>query len=68
MSWIISRHRPGEWQTYRVLSYSDNTGTWEDAPGRLPKEYEYQFKALHQMYKEQDQEPDWEYEVNEYLR
>ena len=70
MTWIITRKNESGTQLYMDRNKTDGSGEFRncDDPGMLPLQFGYRFNALHRMYIAQAEEPDWEYEVSEYLR
>ncbi len=64
MGWIVERTRGDE---YEVICGHETLEEWRKS-GSLPRVYNERFKALHRMYVEQSKDPDWNYEVAEYLR
>ena len=71
MSWIITREKEGNTQLYMNTFRNDFSGEFRDPGGEginLPLEFDMRFKALHRMYVQQEKDPSWKYEVQEYLR
>ena len=72
MSYVIARtDKDGRTEIYMNRFQIDGSGEFRSPHGtglNLPLEYQYKFKALHQMYKMAADDPDHVYEVREYLR
>ena len=65
--WIIARTKGEYTELFMDRHRIDRTGEWRAHDKGLPLQFDYEFRALHEMYKQMDIDPDWEYEVREYL-
>lgn len=66
--YIIARTKGQYTELFTDLNRIDDAGAWKESGKGLPLTFDKRFRALHEMYKQIDLDPDWEYEVREYLR
>lgn len=68
MSWIICRSKADDFEIYRdIYQVNGVHGVWKDGGG-LPLQYAERWRALQKMYEFAGKDPEWQYEVREYLR
>lgn len=72
MSWIVVRRNSVKTQIYVDTARIDVSGRWaswdERRPWEFPLEHQSERSAMFRMGHEMDADPDWEYEVREYLK
>lgn len=68
MGWIIIRRKQDRFQLYMDKNETPPAGEWRDSGNGLPMVFDAWWRALHQMYKLEGTDREWEYEVEEYLR
>ena len=75
MAWILRRTQREKRQIFYDIGRIDIEGQWMDPNDSvqkgsiyLPKEFATKWHAKMVMYDYEQTEPEWKYEVNEYLR
>ena len=68
MGWIIIRRKQDQFQLYMDRNMLPSDGEWRSSGNGLPLVFQERWRALHKMYYWSGKEPDWNYEVDEYLR
>lgn len=66
--WIIVRTKGDYTELFMDLNRIDRVGEWRAYDQGLPLQFDKRFRAWHEMYKQMEKDPDWEYEVREYNR